>query len=439
MPPKQVISDAVKAAVAASQAMAAGGAAAGPSAAQPAAKKAKVAIGKDDTLHPLKGVTQPPASASTKLQFSSQIIIKKKPALGSSSGGGGARPAASPGNPSQQFKLERAQIARRELAEMDALERAFREDADVWAGPKNVAFVRRYHRNEGGGAEEGNEEENKGRSPIDNPYVAINGSQSRGWMYGEGHAGIGGRSWVEATSASLGEASSPATAAEEAPSGGAFLVDDVAVVENALRANGLGRSDVAPAAYACLLEQARRYALELLADAQDYAIHARRRAIPSLLPADLYLAAEMRGDAGGAPATLPAPERISELAGAANRAPLPPIPGDCYDGAALPPKEQRLTARTFDVVDGARATQRMVRGGDLPAIPPPVEAGAGKKAGGGGRSPPAKRAGAYGAGRGRQIAVRIKGGASSDGPATKTVASGKSGQAKKPKRKLTEL
>jgi histone H3/H4 len=64
-------------------------------------------------------------------------------------------------------------------------------------------------------------------------------------------------------------------------------------VEAALAANHLNRTDVTPQAFACLLEQARRYALELLADAQDYAYSANRNDVTR---ADLMLAREMRAD-----------------------------------------------------------------------------------------------------------------------------------------------
>mmetsp|Transcript_2456 Transcript_2456/g.4985 ORF Transcript_2456/g.4985 Transcript_2456/m.4985 type:complete len:147 (+) Transcript_2456:125-565(+) len=110
-----------------------------------------------------------------------------------------------------------------------------------------------------------------------------------------------------------------------------------------------------------------RYALELLADAQDYAIHAQRNTLPTLLPEDLHLAAQLRGDLHGIPSSLPNFEELSEFASEVNRVPLPSIPTNCYDGVVLPPVEQQLTARTFDVVNGARVVQRMMRGGDAPS------------------------------------------------------------------------
>ena len=130
-----------------------------------------------------------------------------------------------------------------------------------------------------------------------------------------------------------------------------------------------------------------------------------------------------------------------------NRTPLPSIPMNCYNGVVLPPVEQQLTARTYDVVNGARVVQRMMRGGDVPitagdlglvktsnkAMMDAVMGEGGGigssnmniKAGGSAKAPSsntnsqgskssvAKRKttskhGAYGAGRGRQIAVNIK-------------------------------
>lgn len=428
-----------------------------------------VMIGKDDTLHPppsklgvmknrpIVGKKDATTAAVDSIQFSSQYTSPKKKtsntATSSSSNTGGAKTAVSPISTSvsqmQQFKLERAQIAKRELAEMDAIERAFREDASVWAGPTNVVFPRRYHvekedvvNDEVGRTKKKDKGDNdKKKSSINNPYMAFYGPQSQGWMYGEGYAGIGGRSWMEATTPSnaadkkkkkdkKSDSNASPNVIDDATtnkSNKSFLMDDVTIIENSLRSNGLTRNDVTPKAYACFLEQARRYALELLADAQDYAIHAQRNTIPSLLPADLLLAAEMREDGGGGvhgvSSTLPTPEEIGDLASEVNRAPLPPIPTNCYNGVAMPPVEQQLTARTYDVVNGARVAQRMMRGGDLPlttaelGLAKKTTAGGGVSKGGEGsrgsssNSSPSskkKRVGSYGAGKGRQISVHMK-------------------------------
>lgn len=414
-----------------------------------------------------------------------------------------------------QFKIERAQIAEKELAEMDAIERAFREDDTVWNGPTNVIFPRRYHASTEIGMDgntniiQGQGSKSKAASytpPIissSSPLASQStthqkmnnnyyyGSQSRGWMYSEGYAGIGGRSWMQATTATpssspsnLDKQQQPQQLQNSTTKKNSFLLNDVSIIDTSLRANGLSRHDITPTAYACLLEQARRYTYELLANAQDYAIHAKRNSIHSLLPADILLAAEMladsnnddcgvgsgsgAGDIHGVASTLPTPEQIMEFASTVNRVPLPPIPSHCYNGVALPPAEEQLTARTYDVVNGARVVQRMMRGGDLPLIGSDLGVGiggggvrggvaAGGASGGskmkpssllgdyyntsGARNtliavnkPPVK--GSYGAGQGRQIAVRLK---SKTTPGTKTnnassssAAAAMSGLVKKP-------
>lgn len=387
-----------------------------------------------------------------------------------------------------QFKIERALIAERELAEMDAVERAFREDDTVWSGPMNVVFPRRYHasteilfdknNSKRGSSRRGSRSNTISSSPIPFNSTQQNqhyyGSQSRGWMYSEGYAGIGGRSWMEATTMrGITSSSSSSTIHKQKqhqhPSAmnnnkinPSFLLDDVTIIDNSLRANGLSRHDITPTAYACLLEQARRYTYELLANAQDYAIHAKRNSIYSLLPADILLAAEMLADSGvgdnihGVASTLPTPEEISEFASTVNRVPLPPIPSHCYNGVALPPADEQLTARTYDVVNGARVVQRMMRGGDLPLtcgdLGVTVVARRGDDVGDGGKkmaksssgdqygSTGAKntiasmknkpKMGSYGAGQGRQIAVRLKSktsGANNDGSKVGTMGGGGGG------------
>ena len=171
------------------------------------------------------------------------------------------------------------------------------------------------------------------------------------------------------------------------------------------------------------------YALDLIADAQDYSCHASRSDVNT---SDLLLAAEMRDDSGsssaGAASTLPDPHHIFALAEEVNRIPLPPIPPSCYNGVVLPPEEHQLMARTFDVVTSSRVAQRMARGGPVP--PPNVFgglAGAVVSAGSGiqgmgsekGRGSKRKKAsGTYGASQGRQIAVKLKSSEGlSDGPA----------------------
>jgi hypothetical protein len=159
----------------------------------------------------------------------------------------------------------------------------------------------------------------------------------------------------------------------------------------------------------------------------------------------------MRDDVHGISSTLPCVEDIQGMADEVNRVPLPAIPRDCYGGVVLPPVEDQLTARTFDVVNGARVVQRMLRGGDYPMSLGDV----GRGGGGGGTSSTKRKVGSYGAGIGRQIAVNLKSskkgevgisgstdkdvGATASpaqpAKATKASSSGSKGQ----KRKLTEL
>jgi hypothetical protein len=158
----------------------------------------------------------------------------------------------------------------------------------------------------------------------------------------------------------------------------------------------------------------------------------------------------MRDDVHGISSTLPCVEDIQGMADEVNRVPLPAIPRDCYGGVVLPPVEDQLTARTFDVVNGARVVQRMLRGGDYP-----MSLGDVGRGGGGGTSSTKRKVGSYGAGIGRQIAVNLKsskkgevGSGSTDKdvgataspaqPAKATKASSSSGS-KGQKRKLTAL
>lgn len=356
---------------------------------QPPMKKANVVV----------GFTSQQQSMN-KQQLSSSSTTKTTSGIGnnasSSSQSQQSNPALSAAAQLNQFKLERGRIARRELMELDAIERAFREDMTVWAGPTMVLS----HSSSRGGEGENN--------------------LTRGWMYGGGYAGIGGRTWMEATSSSSqspaaaaavndGSSSNQAVSSSSSSSSSIFLLDDVKIVDKSLHANGLSRQDVTPKAYACFLEQARRFGLELLANARDYAIHAKRSNNGGIQPADLHLAAEMCED-GGVLSTLPNMEQISDLAQSINRVPLPAIPTNCYDGVVLPSVTEQLTARTYDVVDGARVAQRMMRGGDAPLTVPDYGPSPLKKTGG---DSAAKKkytvGGSYGAAKGRQIAVVVKG------------------------------
>ena len=177
-----------------------------------------------------------------------------------------------------------------------------------------------------------------------------------------------------------------------------ILPEQVQIVESVLGKNGLTRSDVTPQAMACLLEQSRRFAHELITNAQDYAYSANRAEITR---PDLLLASEMRADYKMEISTqLP---KLNLVAQHVNRAPLPPIPSQCFSGVLLPPKEHQLTARTYDIVSGARVTQKMVQ--KIPEAPKKRKSGA------------ASGHTSYGAARGRQIPVKLKDPQPSSSPA----------------------
>lgn len=110
--------------------------------------------------------------------------------------------------------------------------------------------------------------------------------------------------------------------------------------------------------------KARRYALEILADAQEFAIHRNKQSKLSLeviTPADISLALDFRADADVS-STLPS---LHTLAEDINRIPLPPIPSHCYTGIVLPDQAHQLTAMTFDVVSSKRVKDRMALGGKV--------------------------------------------------------------------------
>mmetsp|Transcript_29822 Transcript_29822/g.59997 ORF Transcript_29822/g.59997 Transcript_29822/m.59997 type:complete len:457 (+) Transcript_29822:91-1461(+) len=408
-------------------------------------------------------------SSSDHVKFTS-TTSKKSPTKKSST-------TSSTAATEKQLKLQKAEIAKRELKELESMERAFRQDVEVWAGPSNVVFPRRYHslmqlkqtnssnNSSSGGGGGGNTKKKENRNGKGNEVYY--GSQSQGWMYGDGFARMGGLSWMDVTTPPSSASTSSnkrkkSDAAEwqsstSTSSSSGFLMDDVSIIDKSLHSAGLTRSHLTPRAYACLLEQARRYTLELLADAQDYALHAQRGSggsgdnpsmITALQPSDLLLAVEMREDTNGVSSTLPRVEDVQYVAEEVNRVPLPSIPRECYGGVVLPPVEEQLTARTFDVVNGARVVQRMMRGGDYPMGLSEV-GNLGKKGGGSG----GRKTGSYGAATGRQISVNLKsgkvvdeksksggssvvgGGSAASAPAASKASSDSKGQ----KRRLTEL
>ena len=205
----------------------------------------------------------------------------------------------------------------------------------------------------------------------------------------------------------------PSVADESSMAEGAakILPEQAQVVEAALDKNGLTRADVTPQAFACLLEQARRYAIDILSDSQDYAFVANRTEISK---ADLALANEFRPDHPTSITTqLP---KLNLLAQTINRVPLPPIPTHCYSGVVLPSKPYQLTARTFDVVTSAQTAQRMIQA--VPALPAKSRSSGSSSSKKGSSSSSSKKstkkAPSYGASRGRQIAIHLKGDATKE-------------------------
>lgn len=186
------------------------------------------------------------------------------------------------------------------------------------------------------------------------------------------------------------------------------LPEQVQIVEAALGHNNLTRADVTPQAFACLLEQARRYAMDILTDSQDYAYVASRTEIAK---ADLMLANEMRPD-HSISITTQVP-KLNLLAQTVNRVPLPPIPTQCYSGILLPSKHHQLTARTYDVVTSAQTAQRMVQAAPtLPSTSTTNTPGGNKNSSIGSSGKAAstsKPKPSYGATKGRQIPIHLKG------------------------------
>lgn len=358
-----------------------------------AAKAAATAMAKDDKK---KTTPKSPAMVQTSTSSIFAASIAAKSASPAKSATTKAKPKPTATLPTQQSKSQKIQQIKRDLANLDSIEKAFKQDREVWC-------------------------------PTE---------PSGGWMYRTGAAGLGAQSYMKAAK--------HATSQRQGT-----LFDETVLLENALRHNNLTPDSLTPQAYTALIEQARRYALELLVDAQDYAQHASRSTVASITPSDLRLAAEMRGDMNGIPSTLPKFEEMAEYASEMNKKPLPPIPADCYNGVSLPPPEEQLTCRTFDVVNGARIAQKMMNGGDLPLST--VDAGLvkrssnvepilAKKADGTDARRGSKTQGAYGAGKGRQIAIHLKGvGESLSTDKAEETKTAQSKSEPKNKRKLTEL
>ncbi len=140
-----------------------------------------------------------------------------------------------------------------------------------------------------------------------------------------------------------------------------FLDQDVHIIQKALQNNGISPRDVSVEAFGCLLESARKYALEIIHDATDYSMLSSTE---ELTCADLKLAQEMyyesTGVIGGTmmgnnynSMMMNSPEalhHLSQIADDVNKTILPPIPDECYNGIVLPPAQHNLLGRTFDIV-----------------------------------------------------------------------------------------
>jgi len=246
-----------------------------------------------------------------------------------------------------------------------------------------------------------------------------------------------------ATSAVSGSTGADAMVSSSASTGvsvsAAVLPNQVDIVEAALRNNNLTRVDVTPQAFACLLEQTRRHALDLLADAQDYAYAANRHDVST---SDLLLAADLRADGGDFLTDVATQQpKISAILHETNKKPLPTIPTTVYDGIALPPKHHQLTARTFDIVSGARISKKMITNppsfasGKHPVSSSTTVPGATGSSSASPEKPKKlkrKSSGSipvgYGAKRGAQIPIQLKSG-SSGASAAKAAADAKNGGA----------
>jgi hypothetical protein len=127
-----------------------------------------------------------------------------------------------------------------------------------------------------------------------------------------------------------------------------FLEQDVEIVNRALIGNGLTMADVTVEAFATLLEQARRYAMLLITDAADYAVHSHGNR--NITSADLLLAKDMQGDDCLGQCYAENMEQLARITKETNRRVLPPIPDHCYNGIVLPDTEYTLLGRAFSVV-----------------------------------------------------------------------------------------
>ena len=143
--------------------------------------------------------------------------------------------------------------------------------------------------------------------------------------------------------------------------------EEVKIIQQAALKNGLSlEHNISVEALGCLLEQARKYTLEILSDAHDFALHRKQKSkisLQAITPADITLALEFRADADATAVTTVPCSSVQIVADDVNRIPLPPIPSHNYNGVVLPEQAHQLTAMTFDVVSSKRTKDRMAVGG----------------------------------------------------------------------------
>ncbi len=139
------------------------------------------------------------------------------------------------------------------------------------------------------------------------------------------------------------------------------LTQDEEILQSCLQRVGLVREGssaetkkdvIGHGAYEVILEYARKYALELLQDAQEYAQHCNGSASTNskVTSRDLELASQFLQDEE---------EEHQGFSTDMNRIPLPLLPANCYTGIVLPDDNHTTTlARTYDVVSAARISQQ---------------------------------------------------------------------------------
>ena len=144
------------------------------------------------------------------------------------------------------------------------------------------------------------------------------------------------------------------------------LTQDEEILQSCLQRVGLVREGtssetkkdvIGHGAYEVILEYARKYALELLQDAQEYAQHCTNGSTSSntkVTSRDIQLASQFLQDEQD--------DNNDDHYGYStdmNRIPLPLLPNNCYTGIVLPDDNHNTTlARTYDVVSAARISQQ---------------------------------------------------------------------------------